>query len=79
MRKKQKREQRMSSLPTDYQQFIATSRYARWLPEEKRRETWDETVLRYINYLYYQAKHNTSISKADLKLLHQTLGATCDA
>jgi ribonucleoside-triphosphate reductase len=38
-------------LPTDYQTFIATSRYARWLEEENRRETWPETVQRYINYI----------------------------
>jgi ribonucleoside-triphosphate reductase len=35
-------------LPTDYQSFIATSRYARWLDKENRRETWVETVDRYI-------------------------------
>jgi len=35
-------------LPTDYQTFIATSRYARWLDEEKRRETWGETVDRFM-------------------------------
>jgi ribonucleoside-diphosphate reductase alpha chain len=35
-------------LPTDYQTFIATSRYARWLEEEGRRETWAETVDRYM-------------------------------
>jgi len=35
-------------LPTDYQTFIATSRYARWLDNEGRRETWGETVERYI-------------------------------
>ena len=35
-------------LPTDYQSFISTSRYARWVEEEKRRETWPETVNRYI-------------------------------
>ena len=35
-------------LPTDYQRFIATSRYARWLEDEGRRETWEETVSRYI-------------------------------
>ena len=35
-------------LPTDYQNFIATSRYARWLPEENRRENWSETVSRYL-------------------------------
>ena len=35
-------------LPTDYQAFIHTSRYARWLEEENRRETWSETVSRYM-------------------------------
>jgi len=36
-------------LPTDYQAFIHTSRYARWLDDEGRRESWGETVDRYIN------------------------------
>ena len=31
-----------------YQQYIHKSRYARYLPEEKRRETWEETVNRYV-------------------------------
>ena len=35
-------------LPTDYQSFIHTSRYSRWLPEENRRENWGETVSRYL-------------------------------
>ena len=35
-------------LPTDYQTFIATSRYARWLDDEGRRENWAETVGRYM-------------------------------
>jgi len=35
-------------LPTDYQAFIHTSRYARWLEKENRRETWPETVNRYM-------------------------------
>ncbi len=34
----------------DYQKFIATSRYARWLDDEGRRETWDETVERYTDF-----------------------------
>ena len=33
-----------------YQQYIHKSRYARYLPEEKRRETWEETVDRYVDY-----------------------------
>lgn len=34
---------------TDYQKFIHTSRYARWIEKEKRRETWNETVSRFMH------------------------------
>lgn len=33
---------------SEYQKYIALSRYARWIPEENRRESWDETVDRYM-------------------------------
>ena len=33
-----------------YQSFIHKSRYARWLEEEGRRETWEETVQRYVDF-----------------------------
>jgi len=33
-----------------YQSFIHKSRYARWLESEGRRETWEETVHRYVNF-----------------------------
>ena len=46
-------------LPTDYQHFIAVSRYARWLPEENRRETWFETVSRYTDYVCSKADIDT--------------------
>lgn len=36
-------------LPTEYQNFIAVSRYARWLPDQNRRENWAETVQRYVD------------------------------
>ena len=39
-----------------YQEFIAASRYARWLPEEGRRETWGETVWRYISFWHEKDK-----------------------
>ena len=42
----------------DYQSFIHKSRYARWLPEQQRREDWDETVWRYTNYIVNHAKVN---------------------
>ena len=41
-----------------YQQFIHQTRYARWLETEKRRETWEETVDRYINF-FKQERANT--------------------
>jgi ribonucleoside-diphosphate reductase alpha chain len=37
-------------LPTEYQQFIHLSRYARWDYDKGRRETWDETVERYFDF-----------------------------
>ena len=57
-----------NQLPTDYQTFIATSRYARWLEDENRRETWGETVQRYINYI---AK--TGLPKEELDELEEAI------
>jgi ribonucleoside-triphosphate reductase (thioredoxin) len=34
-----------------FQNFIALSRYARWLEQENRRETWEETVDRYFTFM----------------------------
>ena len=42
-------------LPTDYQTFIATSRYARWLEDEECRESWAETVDRYMDNVVKRA------------------------
>ena len=39
--------------PTDYQAFIHTSRYAKWLNTENRRENWGETVDRYVTNLVF--------------------------
>jgi ribonucleoside-diphosphate reductase alpha chain len=49
----------MKKLATDYQNFIALSRYARWLPEKNRRETWEETVARYFDFMEQHLKENT--------------------
>jgi len=51
-------------LPTDYQNFIALSRYARWKEDEQRRETWQETVSRYFDYMekHLQKKHKYVLS-----------------
>ena len=60
-------------LPTDYQTFIATSRYARWLDKENRRENWGETVDRYMMNIVHQALPNW-IPSEDFKDWHDTLG-----
>ena len=39
-----------NQLPTQYQQFIHLSRYSRWLPDEGRREFWNETIERYFDF-----------------------------
>ena len=51
-------------LPTDYQSFIHVSRYARWIEEYNRRETWNETVDRYFNYMetHLSKKYNYNLS-----------------
>lgn len=44
------------------QQYIHSSRYARWLPEKGRRETWDETVDRYVDFFEKHIEENTDSS-----------------
>ena len=50
-----------------YQQYIALSRYARWLPEENRRETWKETVNRYMTNVV-----KDKVDKVTYKALEET-------
>ena len=49
--------------PSFYEEFIYKSRYSRWIEEEKRRENWDETVSRYLNFISYHLhnKHEYNI------------------
>ena len=51
-------------LPTVYQQYIHLSRYSRWLPDKKRRETWPETVGRYFDFFqeHLKTNHNHDIT-----------------
>ena len=44
-------------LTSEYSQFIHRSRYARWLEKEKRRETSEETVNRYIDFWKEESEH----------------------
>jgi ribonucleoside-triphosphate reductase len=80
----------MSTLPTTYQNIIALSRYARYLPDKQRRETWEETVSRLITYLQTKAPdvvygHWDALQEAILNLeimpsmrLMMSAGEACD-
>ena len=56
-------------LPTDYQAFIHTSRYARWLEDENRRETWPETVSRYMENIVKPIV----ITKSEYKIIEDSI------
>jgi len=65
----------VNTLPNDYQNFIALSRYARWLPENNRRETWKETVARYFDFMEEHLKENTEgeLTPKTRKLLEEAV------
>ena len=43
-------------LPTPYQEYIHLSRYARYKYDENRRETWEETVDRFLTFFKQHLK-----------------------
>jgi ribonucleoside-triphosphate reductase len=47
-----------------YQEFIYKSRYSRYLPEQNRRENWEETINRYLDFMYMHlhTKHSYDIT-----------------
>ena len=44
--------------PDYYSEFIYKSRYSRWLDTENRRENWDETVTRYMDFIFSKVDDN---------------------
>ena len=58
-----------NELPTLYQQVIHSSRYARYIPEKNRRETWEETVDRLVTYL----KTKTPTLEKDIEELREAV------
>lgn len=57
-------------LPTQYQQYIHLSRYSRWDYEQKRRETWEETVERYFKFFETHLLENNKY-QVPAKLQHE--------
>jgi ribonucleoside-diphosphate reductase alpha chain len=62
-------------LPTVYQQFIHKSRYARWIDEESRRENWDETVERYLQFMqdHVLMKHNVKLQDGTVNEIRDSI------
>jgi len=56
-----------TKLPTTYQEFIHLSRYARWNEDTGRRETWQETVARYFDFMQEHLKKNNDTDIADMR------------
>lgn len=63
------------NLPTVFQQFIHKSKYARWIPELNRRESWEETVARYFDFFeeHLDKKHNFKLTKSLRKELESSV------
>ena len=58
------------TIENPYENFIALSRYARWLEKENRRETWQETVDRYFDFMLNHLDKNLNY-KPDSKLVEE--------
>jgi ribonucleoside-triphosphate reductase len=63
--------------PSSYEEFIFKSRYARWLDKEGRRENWDETVSRLVDY--YARQINLDFSADGQGYEHMVLGEVYDS
>jgi ribonucleoside-diphosphate reductase alpha chain len=61
--------------PSSYEEFIYKSRYARWIEEEGRRENWDETVDRLVDYYVKQVKGLTSPAFESLEQIDELRNA----
>ena len=58
---------KQTKLPTTYQEFIHLSRYARWNEDTGRRETWQETVTRYFDFMQEHLKKNNDTDISDIR------------
>ena len=56
-----------TKLPTSYQEFIHLSRYARWNEDTGRRETWQQTVARYFDFMQEHLKKNNDTDISDIR------------
>jgi ribonucleoside-diphosphate reductase alpha chain len=64
---------RDGAIDDPFRNFIAVSRYSRWLEEEGRRETWAETVDRYFTFMKEHMSTNYPKVKIDWKRLENAV------
>jgi ribonucleoside-triphosphate reductase (thioredoxin) len=57
------------SISDPYRNFIAVSRYSRWIEYQGRRETWSETVDRYIDFMKDHLVKNYNYKENDIKFV----------
>ena len=56
-----------------YQEYIGMSRYARFIDDKHRRETWPETVQRFVDYIFSRTpaiQDNTELKKEIFDSIH---------
>jgi len=61
-----------SVFPNAAAEFVYVRTYARWMEEEGRRETWQETVDRYVNFIY--EKHRDRVKPRVYKHIRKAIG-----
>lgn len=63
------------SLPTSYQDFIHLSRYSRWMENEERRETWEETIGRYFEFFKEHLKEycNYNVTEKEIQYISDAI------
>ena len=65
-----------TELPTLFQQYIAASKYSRWLDEEQRREIWPEPARRYVENVVRPVLTEAGVKKKEVEVLRSS-GLAC--
>lgn len=71
-------ENKVAQIQQFYEEYIHASRYARYLPEKGRRETWDETVERFHQFFSQRVEH-TQPEPTSRALVLGELASACEA
>lgn len=53
-------------LPSVFQQYIAVSKYSRWMEDKQRREIWPEPAQRYVDYVVRPVLEKANLPKTEI-------------